>query len=479
MEIIVRLFGEIALKSPPVRSQFQKELRKNINAAFCAHRIKYTLQHRFGRLIIGIQEADIKAIEILQKIFGIHNISPVELTCEPTLEKIKEEGKKAFAERVRGKSFAIRARRSGAINCSFTSMDIGRELGSLLNEEEGAWVDLKNPEVIINLEVDKDKARFYEKVFLGPGGLPLRTAGKAVCLFSGGFDSPLAAWMSQKRGIELVYVFCNMAGKAYEKNVLKAAKVISDQWSYGTSPKFITIDFLPVVEELKKKVEPRFLQVILKRFFYRIAETIAEQEKADVIITGECVGQVSSQTLSNLRAIEDACSRPVLRPLIAFNKIEIIDECRRIGTYTISASMVEHCQLVPKRPATSCPVEVARHQESLCDLSVLDSAYEKREEKLLHRLTDYDLSIPYLFTEEIPENAVLIDCRTQSEFEREHKKNAIHMEFLGDFAPYLILDKKKTYVLYCEQSIQSALIAEKMQEQDFMAYSLRDSSCSY
>ena len=135
----------------------------------------------------------------------------------------------------------------------------------------------------------------------GAGGLPLGVEGKAVCLMSGGFDSPVAAWLVLRRGVSLDYVFCNLAGDAYERMVASITKVIADEHSWGDHPRLHVVDFAAVVDDLRAKVEPRYWQIVLKRQMYRAAERVAAEVGAEAIVTGEAIGQVSSQTLGNLQ----------------------------------------------------------------------------------------------------------------------------------------------------------------------------------
>ena len=186
------------------------------------------------------------------------------------------------------------------------------------------------------------------------------------------------------------------------------------------------------------------------------------------MITGEAIGQVSSQTLSNLRAIDDACERPVLRPLIGHDKHEIIALCRKIGTHDLSVSIEEYCQLVPDRPSTSTRVEIARYEEAKLDLTLIDEAVE--------RAVCVDLSAQNPHAEisfcisHLPQGAVLIDCRSEVEYRAWHAPQAKWIEFYELMENWSTLDPQTCYVIYCEKSLQSSVVAGKLQQHGYRAF---------
>src|SRR5688572_30544808 len=166
-----------------------------------------------------------------------------------------------------------------------------------------------------------------------------------------------------KRGIALDYVFCNLGGDAYERAVVQVGKAIADDWSYGTKPHLHVVDFAPVLDELRAKTRASYWQVVLKRLMYRAACLVAAERNAEAIITGEAVGQVSSQTLSNLRAIESVATLPVLRPLIGFDKEEIIERAKMIGTASLSEQVKEYCAIAPGNPVTAATIRRVDEEE--------------------------------------------------------------------------------------------------------------------
>ena len=200
---------------------------------------------------------------------------------------------------------------------------------------------------------------------------------------SGGFDSPLASWMLQKRGVQVHYLFCNLGGKAYERSTLEISKNLFDLWGAGSAPGFHTMDFEPLIKEIREKVKPSFHQVVLKKCFYKAAEYLCYRNKFDAIITGEAIGQVSSQTLKNLRAIEQGVNFPLIRPLIAYNKGEIIDLCQMIGTYSLSEKVKEFCHISKEKPVTATTPEALQEQFEKLDFeNILKEYFHKVKEEV-------------------------------------------------------------------------------------------------
>ena len=250
--------------------------------------------------------------------------------------------------------------------------------------------------------------------------MPLGVEGKALALISGGFDSAVAAWLMLKRGVALDYVFCNLGGDAYERAVVQVTKALADDWSYGTQPKLYVIDFEEPLRELKAKTRENYWQLILKRVMYRAASQIGHAIGADAIITGEAVGQVSSQTLANLRAIDSAASLPVFRPLLGFDKEEIIAPAPHLGTAALSEQVKEYCAIAPGHPVTAAREQRVIAEENKMDLSVIDRAVAGAKKLDVRKLSPTDLVAPYIFANEVIPGAELIDCRTEPQFNAWH-----------------------------------------------------------
>ena len=466
--VLVRLASELALKGPRTRSHFVQRLLRNIRDAVNAAGASCRIETEWGRVYVKLDSP--AAVPVLGRVFGISSYSVVEAVVASDVDAIVEKGAEIFTEHVKDKSFAVRANRAG--QHSFRSKDVAIALGARLLPH-AKKVDLDHPEATAYVEIRQEHAYLFTGREPGSGGLPLGVEGRAISLISGGYDSAVSSWLMLKRGIALDYVFCNLGGDAYERAVVQVTKALADDWSYGTSPKLYVVDFDEPLRELKENSRDQYWQLVLKRLMYRTASQIGAQMKADAIITGEAVGQVSSQTLPNLRAIEPAASLPVFRPLLGFDKEEIIDRARKIGTAALSEQVKEYCAIAPGKPVTAATEVRVEREEARLDLSVIERAVAGAKMLDVRALTALDLVGPYIFTSEIPDDAIVIDCRTEAQYRAWHAPNAVHKEEWELARDFKKLDKSRKYVLYCAHGMQSAHLAEKMQRSGYEAYSFK------
>ena len=466
--ILLRLGAELSIKARRTRSTFLRRLRRNLRDALETTGVPFQLEGEWARIYVRSGAPETPAL--LARVFGISSLSPVELTVPARLDAIVGEGVAAFSDAVRGKRFAVRAHRAGVHD--FSSKDVNVELGAAL-QPYALRVDLTRPEVTVHVDVQDESAFLFTTRLEGTGGLPLGVEGNAVALMSGGFDSAVAAWLLMKRGVALDFVFCNLGGDAYERAVVQVSKVLADEWAYGTRPTLHVVDFQEPLKELRAHVRESYWQVVLKRLMYRVGSRVGAQLGAGALITGEAVGQVSSQTLKNLRAIEPAADLPVFRPLLGFDKEEIIARARRIGTAALSEQVKEYCAIAPGHPVTAATVQRVADEEGRMDLGVLDAVVANRKVLDLRSLTPTDLVAPYLFASDIPEGAVVIDCRPEPQYRAWHLPGARQQEEWELLRDIGRLDKAPRYILYCPHGLQSAYLAERMQRLGYEAYSFK------
>jgi tRNA uracil 4-sulfurtransferase len=468
--IIVRIAPEIMLKSPATRKIFNKLLISNLTQGLKAQAIDYKLVVHIGRIEVHTQDQD-KAIYVIAHTFGISSYSPIDQIVTGGLEEHKRAVVELYKDKVAGKSYAVRVKRLGHFK-KVTSTDMEREIGGELFQY-ARKVDLTNPEITIKADIAGKIAYFYSEKIAGPGGFPIGVQGKVVTLISGGFDSVVAAWHLMKRGAQSDFVFCNLAGGAYERMVIEVTKTLCDNWATGTRPKLYCVDFQGVMDDLRNNTRPQWWQIILKRQMYRAGCEIAKWVGADAIVTGEALGQVSSQTLSNLNTIDAAANIPVLRPLIGFDKTQIIDDARMIGTAKMSEKIPEYCALNKKNPATQSGRQTVLEDEDKMDMSILTDAINAATIVDMFNVTDADVAQHSVFVDEIPNGAKIIDCQPESMYDDWHIKGAAHYS-IGQLMNNLRdLEKTKPYVLYCPYGTQSAVMAERMQKEGYEAYSFK------
>jgi len=468
---VLRLSGELGTKARATRGQFARRLIENVRDALGQAGIRARIERRYERIFVAA--ADPAAEDVLCRIFGLQTLSRAERVPAEHLEDVVTAGVARFTDAVRGRRFAVRARHVGQRSgIPFRAKDLEIALGAALLPG-AARVDLGHPEVTVHAELYQSACYFFRERTPGPGGLPLRSAGRAVALVSGGFDSPVAAWQIQKRGVALDHVFCNLGGHSHRLGVLRVMKVLADSWSQGTRPQLHCVDFSAVAAQLRERTETRYWQVLLKREMLRSAELVARERGAAAIVTGEALGQVSSQTLPNLAVISEATSLPILRPLVGFNKDEIIALAGRIGTAELSAVVQEYCAMVPSRPATAARLEAIRTQEAKLDPDVLTRAVAGRVILDLHSLDADAGGLPEIEVEEVPADATVLDLRSREAFRAWHHPGALHLDFSKALQAFPSFDKEQRYVLYCEFGLKSAHLAELMRQSGLEAFHVK------
>ncbi len=470
MMILIRFTSDITTKAKPTRRRFLRRLANNIAAALEAAGIVYTLRQEWSRFFL--QTSDERVPQILQTVFGITSLSPVQCFPLGDLTDLVRRSTKIFHEQIRDKRFAVRARRGDRTPSNFNSLDIERALGAALLPY-AERVDLSHPEVTAQVELRDGQAYCFTDALRGPGGLPLGTAGRAVALVSGGFDSAVAAWKLLKRGVTLDFVTCNLGGAAQRQSTLRVLKFLTERWTHGTRPRLYLLDFAPVVRDLQANCAERYWQVLLKRLMLRAAERIARERGALGIVTGEAIGQVSSQTLANLKVISQTTNWPLLRPLLGDDKQEIMDTARRIGTYELSAAVKEYCALTLHHPATGAGLRAVLTEEAKLDPAALQRALEGRQLLDLVSVDPDELASPGLQIAEIPAGAEVIDLRDPGAFQRWHYPGARQMDFLMALKDISRFDRDRSYVFYCQLGLKSGQLAEELQQAGYQAYSFK------
>lgn len=469
--MLLRFSGEIAVKARATRARFERRLVRNVADALHGAGIRAPLSRTRNRILVAT--GDPRAAEVLARVFGVQSLSVAEVRPAEKLEQVVEAGAALFRDAVADRRFAVRARRVGdRTRIAVAGRDIEHALGAALLPG-AAGVDLGRPEVTVLVELHEGNAYFCTETRRGPAGLPLDVEGRAIALVSGGFDSAVAAWHMLRRGVRLDYLFCNLGGRAHRLGTLRVARVLAERWSHGGRPHLHAIDFDPIAAEIRARTRTRYWQVILKRQMLRAAERVARERGADALVTGEAVGQVSSQTLPNLATISRATSLPILRPLVGMNKDEIIREAEHIGTAALSAVVDEYCAMVPTRPATVSRPAVVEAEEANLDPALLERVVAERTVLDL-RAIDLDAEgLPELEIDEVPPDATVLDLRSKAAYAAWHWPGALRLDLDHALVACRSFERARRYVLVCEFGLKSAHLAERMRAEGLAAWHFR------
>ncbi len=360
-------YAEIAIKGKN-RHLFEDALIHQIKFALKRCEGKFLITKTQGRIYVEAQSKfDYEdTIEQLQHVFGIVGICPMIYVEDEGFDKLCETVVKYVGDVYpdRHKTFKVHCRRARK-NYPKESMEVNADLGEvLLNAFPELSVDVHEPEILLNVEI-REKIYIYSEIIPGPGGMPVGTGGKAMLLLSGGIDSPAAGYMIAKRGVKIDAVYFHAPPYTSERakqKVIDLARLISRY----TGPIYLhVINFTDIQLYIHERCPHEELTIIMRRYMMRIAEHIAEETECLGLITGESIGQVASQTMSSLIATNEVCRLPVYRPLIGFDKEEIVAVAKKIGTFETSIQPYEDCCtiFVAKHPVTRPNVNIIRRHE--------------------------------------------------------------------------------------------------------------------
>lgn len=383
-ELLLVRYGEIGLKGRN-RSVFVGALVNNLRRALASLGTDAKVRHHYGRIYITWSEGERQAIHrAVASTFGVVSYSPavrvpldVDAMCEAAAAALEEakDGQNVA-------TFKVEARRSEK-GFSLDSMQINKTVGAyLLSRNPGIRVDVHKPDLTVHVEVRSEGILIYSQVLPGPGGLPVGTSSTAMLLLSGGIDSPVAAWYALKRGIRLEAVHFHSYPFTSERSLQKVRDLSQVLCRYaGTIPLHV-VHFTEVQRAIQRHVPTSFGITIMRRFMLRIASVLAEQRDGLALVTGESVGQVASQTLESMRAINEVTNLPILRPLVGLDKTEIVDDARRIGTYDLSILPYEDCctVFVPENPQTRPKMASVHKAEAGLDIDALVAEAVERTE---------------------------------------------------------------------------------------------------
>ncbi|WP_115717466.1 tRNA uracil 4-sulfurtransferase ThiI [Gallaecimonas mangrovi] len=474
MKFIIKLHSEITIKSKSVRLRFIKLLESNLRVAVRRVAEEAKVDRFWDKLEVRVPDEADKA-KVIEKICSTPGVSHALEVSEFTFENLHDiylVAQQNWGHTLAGKSFCVRVKRSG--KHEFTSIEVERYVGGGLNQNNATGgVRLKNPDVTLQIEIEAQKLYLITQRHQGLGGFPIKTQEDLLSLISGGFDSGVASYQAIRRGSRTHYCFFNLGGNAHEIGTKQMAYHLWDRFGASHRVKFITVPFEAVVGEILEKIEDGLMGVVLKRMMMRAATKVAERMGIQALVTGEAVGQVSSQTLTNLTVIERSVDMLILRPLIFTDKQEIVDTARAIGTFEIAETMPEFCGVISKSPNVKADIKKVEATEAGFDFAVLDSALENAQ---VTDIRDIASQASEQVTEieafaEVPDNGVILDIRAPEEEENAPLDVAgvevKAVPFYKLATQFGDLPKEQLYYLYCAKGVMSKLQALYLQEQGF------------
>jgi len=367
-EIMVR-YGELSTKGKN-RNVFITRLASNVKKALIdfPHVRVHADRDRMHLLLNG-EDSDI-IIPKLQKVFGIQNFSP-SIRVEKDVEVIKAMAQDMMREVYTGKeTFKITAKRSDH-DFIQTSGELNLTLGNaVIDVLPEIKAQMKNPDINLRVEIRRDGAYLSYETVQGAGGLPVGTGGKGMLMLSGGIDSPVAGYFAMKRGVEIEAVHFASPPYTSEQALQKAKDLTAKLAPYVGSIQFIEVPFTEVQEEIKKKVPQGYWMTITRRMMLRLTDAVRELRKGLIILNGESLGQVASQTLQSMVAINEVSNTPIIRPVATMDKLEIIEVAQQIDTFELAIQPFEDCCTIfaPPQPKTRPRLEKVHHYEERLDI---------------------------------------------------------------------------------------------------------------
>ncbi len=363
-KVIFLKYGELSTKKDN-RNFFIKKLNENILSILKDAKIEYD----FGRMFIYPSSDNYdEVIEKLQNIFGIHEIVVAYKFPDRDLDSIKKNILTLIKDK-EFKTFKVEVKRSDK-KYPVDGITLRKDLGAfILKNKENIKVDVNNPEALVNVEIRLNEVLIYMDTIKGLGGYPVGTQGKGLLMLSGGIDSPVAGYLAIKRGIKLEAIYFESPPHTSENALNKVKSLAKILTKYNGELKLHIINFTEIQEEIYKNMPHEYLITIMRRMMYRIGAIIASRRNAKVLINGESIGQVASQTLTSMYVVNEVVRMPVIRPLCCFDKLEIIALSKQIGAYETSILPYEDCCtiFVPDHPVINPELDKAQEYERKID----------------------------------------------------------------------------------------------------------------
>lgn len=469
MKFIIKIFPEVMVKGDAVKKKMIRQLYFNLKTLFERNALEVEVKRFWDKLEVYCSTEQSNSVrQILLHTAGIEQVLAVAQYPAKTLEQIADIVVEKTASLIEGKRFAVRAKRTGTHD--FTSNEVERYVGGrLFSLKTSAGVDLKQPDIKIELEVHQDQLNLIQARYPGLGGFPMGTQGEVLSLVSGGFDSTVASYLMMRRGLKTHFIFLNLGGAAHEIGVKQVAYYLWEQFGASHRVSFVTVPFEPVVAEIFRSAHETYMGVVLKRLMLKAAEKIADQMGIDALVMGDAVGQVSSQTLRNMAMIDRVTDKLVLRPLSVMHKQDIMNLADQIGTREFAESMPEYCGVISQNPVINSSAKRIEIETNRFDQTVLDQAVADAQ------VIAVDQVIENINAAEAVEvchqigDAVVIDIRKPQIVERMplNVDNKLVIPFYELNQKFKQLDANAQYLLYCQKGVMSQLHAQYLKDQGF------------
>lgn len=381
-KLIMIKYGELSTKKDNIKV-FIDKLNSNVSKKLADYNV--SISKNKVRMFIDIKDYnEVEIISKLKEVFGIHSIV-VCYKCNKSIEDINILAKELI-EKENITTFKVETNRADK-SFKYNSLEVSKMVGAyLLKNVNGLKVDVHNPEIILHVEIRDDNTYLYTKEIKGLGGYPTGIQGKGLLMLSGGIDSPVAGFLASKRGIDIDCIYFDSPPHTSLEAKNKVITLAKKLCNYGSNINLYVIPFTEIQLAIYKNIERTYMITILRRMMYRISERVAKMTKSRIIINGESIGQVASQTLNSMYVINNVTSYPVIRPVACLDKLEIIEIAKNIDTYETSILPYEDCCtiFVPKHPVINPNLDKCIYFETLID-------YEKLIDEAIENMTKIDV----------------------------------------------------------------------------------------
>lgn len=467
MRFIIKVSSESFIKSRSVRKWHMKQLRRNIDKVLKEVDPSAKVRSLWDRMEIDCAEELVPACRLrLRDIPGISHILTVDtfdIPADAPLEFMAAKCVEYHADSLKGKTFAVRCKREGLH--AFKSTDVNKIVGAaLLEHSVDSKVKLNQPEITVDVEILHERVYFVRERMTGLRGYPYGTQGTVLSLLSGGFDSSVATYLMMRRGCRVNFLFFNLGGTAHSLGVQQAALFLWQKYGSSHSARFYSVSLDSFVADLMQLPHTTYNGVLLKRAMMKVADDISSRINVEALVTGECLSQVSSQTLPNLTVIDKATNFLVARPLLTMDKADIIDIAEEIGSAVFARNMVEYCGVISNKPTISAALDkVEAIEEEMGDAWFKD-AIESIDNTSVGDIVDNLNNKPQVEIVSQLAGQTVIDIQvTDSPLDQAE----LHIPFHQLNRQYPKLPQDKDYLLYCDKGVMSQLHAAYLHEQGF------------